>query len=170
MRKWWPLAVLALPVLLPGTAAAGGWFGWRIVIGAPPDPYYRESMENGQVGPPGYSPGYGYYPYGNLPSLVITNRPPPPVEVTVVQQPIPHATLRVLVPPDAEVWFWDQKTTQSGAERLYLTPDLEQSGAYGYEIRARWKQDGKPIERTRKVIVHPGNRVTVDFLGLEGKE
>ena len=54
--------------------------------------------------------------------------------------------------------------------RLYLTPDLEQSGAYGYEIRARWKQDGKPIERTRKVIVHPGNRVTVDFLGLEGKE
>jgi uncharacterized protein (TIGR03000 family) len=47
-----------------------------------------------------------------------------------------------------------------------VSPLLEE-GAYTYTFRARWSRDGKTTDETRKVHVHPGDRITVDFSSPE---
>jgi len=74
-----------------------------------------------------------------------------------------QAHVLVRVPsPDAQVWFDDHRTQQGGMQRMFDSPPL-QSGTYSYNIRAKWRQDGKDMEQTRTVRVQPGQRVTVDF-------
>jgi uncharacterized protein (TIGR03000 family) len=74
-----------------------------------------------------------------------------------------RAEITILVPPDAEIFFDGDATTQKGGERLFVTPPLEVGKKYHYDVLARWKQDGKPVERTRQVEVSGGARVRVDF-------
>jgi uncharacterized protein (TIGR03000 family) len=74
------------------------------------------------------------------------------------------ADIVVLVPADAEVFFDDGPTAQKGTERLFHTPPLQVGKQYHYTVRARWTQDGKKVEQTRKVAVRGGARVRVDFL------
>lgn len=74
-----------------------------------------------------------------------------------------RAEITILVPPDADVFFDGDATTQKGGERLFVTPPLEVGKKYHYDVRARWKQDGKPVEQTRQVEVSGGARVRVDF-------
>ena len=141
-------------------------------------------MDTGQAyypGSNGFVPGYGYYPdpyYVNSPQLAInfykwkgTHAVPPPEPVApVAADPdagvaAAAAVLRMRVPADAEVWVSDSPTVQKGELRRFITPPLEAGRTnQGYEIRARWRQDGKPLERTQVVRVHPGDRLTVDFL------
>jgi uncharacterized protein (TIGR03000 family) len=73
------------------------------------------------------------------------------------------AEITVLVPADAEVFFDGEATTQKGSERRFNTPLLEVGPKYHYEVRARWKQDGKAVDQTRKVEVTGGASVKVDF-------
>jgi len=73
-------------------------------------------------------------------------------------------TMSIRVPPDAEVWFGDVKTNLTGAERLFVSPPLEPGKDYTYEIRARWNEDGRPVERTRTLQVHAGDRLNISFL------
>jgi uncharacterized protein (TIGR03000 family) len=73
------------------------------------------------------------------------------------------------VPADAQLWVGDSPTDQGGAERLFVTPPLEGGRNLSYEIRARWKEQGRDVERTRTVPVFPGDRVTVDFLTPPGE-
>src|SRR5262249_40110747 len=74
------------------------------------------------------------------------------------------AEITIVVPADAEIFFDGSPTTRKGTERLFVTPPLEVGGKYHYEIQARWKKDGKPVEETRKVPVTGGARVRVVFL------
>jgi uncharacterized protein (TIGR03000 family) len=74
------------------------------------------------------------------------------------------AKVEVRVPDDAEIWFEGQKTSQTGTDRTYSSPSLDAGQDYLYEVRARWSADGKPIDQTRKVTVHAGDHVLVDFL------
>jgi uncharacterized protein (TIGR03000 family) len=69
----------------------------------------------------------------------------------------------VLVPADAELDFNGTQMSQTGTERVFVTPPLEPGSNYRYTIRARWTEDGKPVEQTRKVGVKPGGEVRVDF-------
>jgi uncharacterized protein (TIGR03000 family) len=73
------------------------------------------------------------------------------------------ALIRLRVPANAEVTFDGDKTSQTGALRSFMTPELERGNEYSYEIRARWMNDGKPVEQTRKVNFRPGDRFTLDF-------
>jgi len=69
------------------------------------------------------------------------------------------------VPAQAEVWIGDQKMTQTGVDRQFVSPPLAQSdGNYYYEIRVRWQQaDGQIMDRGRRVYFRPGDAVTIQF-------
>jgi uncharacterized protein (TIGR03000 family) len=74
------------------------------------------------------------------------------------------AEITILVPPDAEIFFDGDATSQRGTERLFITPPLEVGKKYHYDVLARWKEAGKSVEQTRKVEVSGGAKVRVDFL------
>jgi uncharacterized protein (TIGR03000 family) len=64
---------------------------------------------------------------------------------------------------DAELWIEGQKMTNTGTVRRFASPPLETGRGYTYNFRARWNQDGQTMDQTRKVRVHAGDRITVDF-------
>jgi uncharacterized protein (TIGR03000 family) len=172
-----PVRLLLASVLLAlavHPAAASG-IEFRLILGAPPDPNFQEVAGDGNAMLPtrGYSPGYGYpRDYMKLPSLVISSARPGPGLVDPLNVapdwsslvPPTAVLVRVLVPADAQVWFSGEPTTQRGSPRLFVTPSLAEGKALTYEVRARWTEDGKAVEQTRQVVVHPGDRITVDFL------
>jgi len=73
------------------------------------------------------------------------------------------ARLRILVPADAKVWVGGQETGQHGQEREFGSPPLTPGKSYTYEVKARWMQNGEPVEQTRKVKVMANRTTTVDF-------
>jgi uncharacterized protein (TIGR03000 family) len=75
---------------------------------------------------------------------------------------IAHITVR-LPDRDARVWFEDQLTSQSGAVRTFESPELTSGQEYMYTIRAEWREGGRTVTQTRRVYLHAGDRVTVDF-------
>ena len=74
------------------------------------------------------------------------------------------AEITVVAPADAEVFFDGEPTVQKGAERLFVSPPLPVGEKYHYDVLARWKEGGKTVERTRRVVVTGGAAVRVDFL------
>jgi uncharacterized protein (TIGR03000 family) len=74
------------------------------------------------------------------------------------------AMVAVRVPANAEVFFDDFKTSQTGEVRYFNTPPLTPGQVYTYHIRANWMQDGQPVTQTRAVKVEGGKRSAVDFL------
>jgi uncharacterized protein (TIGR03000 family) len=73
------------------------------------------------------------------------------------------ARVRVLVPPDAQVWFEGQLTTEGGPERMFATPELEPGREYSYDITAQWHEDGREVTKTAHIVFHAGDSVTADF-------
>jgi uncharacterized protein (TIGR03000 family) len=89
--------------------------------------------------------------------------PPAPAEVAAPAPGDAPATITLLVPADAQVFFDGHLTTQTGTERVYVTPPLERGSTFNYSIRARWTENGRPVEQTRRVPITAGARVRVDF-------
>jgi len=82
------------------------------------------------------------------------------------QHEMPHnaAMVHVHLPRNADLWFGGDKTTQTGSERDFVTPELKGDKDYFYTLKARWTdQDGKQVERTRRVKVHANAHAMVDF-------
>jgi uncharacterized protein (TIGR03000 family) len=79
------------------------------------------------------------------------------------------ANVVVQVPADAEVWFDDHKTKQSGGQRTFTSPPLQPGRTFTYEVKARWTQDGKPVERTQTIKVQGGETSQVEFRSDGGK-
>ena len=104
-----------------------------------------------------------------------TTRLPPPVYVSpppaaapgypVVGDAPPDNTAHVSVriPADAEVWFGQGKTQQTGAVREFVSPPLTPGKEYTYDIKARWMVGGKEVVQTRQVDVAAGTFKAVDF-------
>jgi uncharacterized protein (TIGR02246 family) len=74
------------------------------------------------------------------------------------------AVITIALPPDAEIFFDGAATTQRGSERRFVCPPLQVGKRYVYEIRARWTENGRSVQQTKKVSVRGGDRVRVDFL------
>jgi uncharacterized protein (TIGR03000 family) len=70
--------------------------------------------------------------------------------------------------PDAEIWFQDYKTHNRGRVRLFESDVLQAGITYPFRIRARWMQNGQPVEQTRAVPVRAGQQVIVDFQYARG--
>jgi uncharacterized protein (TIGR03000 family) len=84
----------------------------------------------------------------------------------VLREPEPvrgPAVIEVRVPPGTELWFNGAKTHLTGTLRLFDSPPLEPGEWYGYDVKARWMEDGQEVERTRHVSIAAGARVAVDF-------
>lgn len=75
-----------------------------------------------------------------------------------------NVLLTVHVPPNAEVWVDDQKTNQTGNIRTFISPALNADKDFVYHIRARWTEDGRQVEKNRKLDVHAGDRFFVNFM------
>lgn len=138
----------------------------------------------GGLGYGGYGSTYGapYYGYGgsyNYPSYYYgspTYTAPSTMVVpstTTYQSLYPattavagnSASIDVRVPPNARVWFDNQEMAQNvGTMRHFSSPPLEPGSDYQYTVRAQWMQNGQMIQNVKNVIIHAGDRVTVDFL------
>jgi uncharacterized protein (TIGR03000 family) len=73
------------------------------------------------------------------------------------------ARITVRVAPDAQIWFEDAATRQTGAIREFESPPLTPGKIYTYDIRAQWRAGGREVTQSRHVSVQAGGRVTVDF-------
>lgn len=78
------------------------------------------------------------------------------------------ARVRVRVPANATVWFEGDQTRQTGPERDFVSPPLSPGQTYTYDIRARWTDNGQPVEQTRTIRVRAGETSTVDFTSPAG--
>lgn len=144
----------------------GGWGGGY--YGRSYAPYYGSYYGSG------YSPYYyysspGYYVDPNLtysyPSTATQSYYFGP---GTAAQPI---NITVLVPnPDAEVWFENSPTRQRGMSRQFQSPPADAGFTYTYTIKARWMQNGQPVEREQQVSARAGENVTADFRAASGEQ
>jgi uncharacterized protein (TIGR03000 family) len=67
------------------------------------------------------------------------------------------------VPADAEIWFGDVKTAQTGTVRQFVSPAVAAGHEYTYEVRARWMEQGQDMMQTRRITVHAGDQVSIAF-------
>jgi uncharacterized protein (TIGR03000 family) len=73
------------------------------------------------------------------------------------------ARITVRVPPDAQIWFENTATRQTGALREFESPALTPGMSYTYDIRAQWRERGREVTQSRHISVQAGGRVMVDF-------
>ena len=74
------------------------------------------------------------------------------------------ASVRLIVPANAEVWFDGNRMSETGTVRDYVSPAALVAGSeYYYQVRVRSMKNGQPVDQTRKVIVRAGAVTTVDF-------
>jgi uncharacterized protein (TIGR03000 family) len=75
-----------------------------------------------------------------------------------------YLTLEVKVPnPDAEVYVGGFKTTQTGTERTFSSPELEPGREFRYEVTVRWTERGYTYEKTKMVVGASGEVIPLDF-------
>lgn len=74
------------------------------------------------------------------------------------------AALDVRLPAEAELWIEGQKMVQTGADRKFVSPPLPPGQRFTYELRARWKEAGRDVTKTKHIDVSAGDRLLVDFL------
>jgi uncharacterized protein (TIGR03000 family) len=130
--------------------------------------YYPYSYGSYGYGGPSYYDTYSYY---QPPSLYV---PPATYDPAIVPgngnnaAPAPAAAntagVEVYVPADAEVWFDDLKTKQTGENRSFRSPALEPGRTYLYDVKARWVENGQEVVRNKTIRVQAGRTAHVDFL------
>jgi uncharacterized protein (TIGR03000 family) len=74
------------------------------------------------------------------------------------------ASITIIVPSGAELFIDGERTTQTGSERRFTSPELAKGKKYHYDVLARWKENGKVVERARTVPISAGARVRVSFV------
>jgi uncharacterized protein (TIGR03000 family) len=74
-----------------------------------------------------------------------------------------EATLIVNLPEDATLTIDGEATTSTSAQRVFVSPALEQGKEYEYTLKAQVVRDGKPQIATAKVTVRPGETSQVEL-------
>ena len=120
----------------------------------------------------GYYPNRGYY-YGGYPyygdNYYGDNYSSAPSygysapSMTTSRIPQNAVLLRVQVPENAQVFLDDQKTSQTGPVREFVTPPLNPGQPFSYDVKARWTENGQEVVRDKRVTFHAGDRLTVDM-------
>jgi uncharacterized protein (TIGR03000 family) len=122
----------------------------------------------------GYSyPSYYGSTYTNAPSYVGYSSYYPPVDTTDYVAPAAYnvepatpdneAHITLNVPANAEVWFDGDKTSQTGPTREFVSPPLTPGQTYTYVVRARWTENGRPVDQTRELHVRANQQTIENF-------
>jgi len=144
-------------------------------------------------GDSGYAPSYGYNNYYSLGVPAYSTYPSDQQPYGTVVQPgmadyssaygldngalaSAQATqnqnaclIELRVPANAQVWFNGQATRQTGSQREFVSPPLQPGQEYTYTIRARWMQNGQPVDQTRALQVAATERHTVNFMAASNQ-
>jgi uncharacterized protein (TIGR03000 family) len=143
--------------------------GYRLNYGLYPNNYYS----SGFVPSYGYTGTYympGYASSGVLPGGTTSMYYQPGTQPGAATTDPNAAVIDLQVPADAQVWFDGDATNQRGTNRLFTSPPLGPGKAYHYDVKARWTENGRPVERTRRVDVRAGQHTTVDFTRDQGAD
>jgi uncharacterized protein (TIGR03000 family) len=127
--------------------------------------YYGYPYGGYNYGYSSYYGGYGGVVYVAPPPPVYVPPPPPPVDPGAVVMPPPGpasdtnvAQITLNVPLDCQVWIQGVKTTQIGATRRFVSPQLEPGKTYHYDFRFTYADEGKETTKNEKIEVHAGDR------------
>jgi uncharacterized protein (TIGR03000 family) len=66
------------------------------------------------------------------------------------------------LPADAQLWFDGKATTETGTARVFalaVPPDRSEM----HEVKVRWSEAGRTVNRSRRVSVQAGERVNLSF-------
>jgi uncharacterized protein (TIGR03000 family) len=77
------------------------------------------------------------------------------------------ARLHVRLPANADLWIEDGETRQRGVDRLFESPELTPGRDYAFHLKAEWTENGQKVTRTKKVPIHAGDVVHIDFLNAK---
>jgi uncharacterized protein (TIGR03000 family) len=82
-----------------------------------------------------------------------------------VTEPIDDNVVQVTVklPAGAELFVNGERMALRGTNRRFISPPLDPNRKYSYTVQARWTEKGRPVQRSTKIPVHAGERLTVDF-------
>jgi len=135
-----------------GWGAGSPYYSWGTGLYGAYYPYYSSSLDT-----PYYSSMYApVYDYGYFPSHDNGG------SVASIGNDTAHVIVQV-PDPEAELWFQGLLTSERGTVREFDSPSLTPNHDYVYEIRARWSEGGKTVDRTQQVHVQAGHEVTVNF-------
>ena len=129
----------------------------------------------------GYGSGYPYSNYGYGAAAYGSVNPyaygtPPPNTSSSYYEPLQQPTqgvqaapndgtvhLMVVVPENAQLWFNGTLTSKVGAQREFVSPVLAPGKDFTYEIKARWMENGRPVEQARSIHVQADAWKVIDF-------
>ena len=125
------------------------------------DDAFAQGRRRGGCSDGGY---YGQGSYGATGDYYAAGQAPSQFRQSFYLDPALQQTARftIMLPnEDAEIWFDNAPTKLRGRERVFNTPIIQGDGTY--TIKARWMENGQPIERERRIVVRGGQAHVVDF-------
>ena len=174
------LLATAVPLVAPGRTLAqsnqvyydatgswryynGQWYHYKSYAhGYNPGYYARPDRVLPHGVSPAHSGAYAYQP-PNAPGYAKSWPGPSASQPKAEIVPALPVYIEIHVPADAEIWFDDAKTIQTGTVRLFVSPPLTPGYDYTYEVRAKWTEDGQEVIQSRRITVHAGEQATITF-------
>ena len=168
------LATAVASLLLASSPAAAQQQGWVVNQGA-----YNGFTQGSSASAPRYYAAPAY----NLPLSTPFQAPAvvPSVAPTEVRSFYPSSvgddynalssqsavnrsvTINVSVPAGAAIAFDGSPTAQSGVQCAFVSPPLAPGRDYVYEVTATWQDGGQQVNRTRRITVHSGDVINLQF-------
>jgi uncharacterized protein (TIGR03000 family) len=78
-----------------------------------------------------------------------------------------QATVTIQVAEGSKLTIDGKAIAMTSATQTFVTPQLDPSRVYFYEMKASAKKDGKELSANKKVAVRAGEKVTVDLRDLK---
>jgi uncharacterized protein (TIGR03000 family) len=79
------------------------------------------------------------------------------------------ASLSVKVPADAKVFVNDRPTPSTGADREYISRNLQSGAHYNYAVRVEFIRNGQPVLENKTVQLTAGQSANLDFTQGEAR-